>query len=127
VSKSFAGKRILVVEDDGVVAMMLSDQLDELGFATIELRYSLASALVAATDHLPDVALLDLHLTDGLSLPIAQVLAGRGIPSVFMSGDQDAESKLGLATGSVLLKPFSPAELQAALTAALSGSEAEQT
>jgi DNA-binding response OmpR family regulator len=125
-SMSFAGRRILVVEDEAVIALMLSDELDELGFATIELTYSLASALVAATDRPPDVALLDLHLTNGLSLPIAQVLARRGIPCVFMSGDFEAESTLGLAKGSVLLKPFSPQQLRAALTAALTGRAVEQ-
>lgn len=111
----FLGKRVLIVEDDAVTAFMLADILRELGFGQVDTAYSLASGLLAVRDARPSIALLDINLTDGISLRVAEVLAGSHIPSVFMSGDPGAEKEHGLVKGTLLIKPFSPAQLQDAL------------
>ena len=87
----------------------------ELGFGQVDTAYSLASGLLAVRDARPSIALLDINLTDGISLRVAEVLAGSHIPSVFMSGDPGAEKEHGLVKGTLLIKPFSPAQLQDAL------------
>ncbi len=104
---------------DAITAMMLADLLREFGFGVVDTAHSLASGLLAVRDARPSIALLDINLTDGISLRVAEVLAGSGVPSVFMTGDPGAEKEFGLAFGSVLQKPFSPVELENALVAAL--------
>ena len=115
----FLDKRILIAEDDGALAAMLAADVRELGFTEVRTEFSLAGALVAVREFRPAIALLDIVLTDGISLRVAEVLAGSGIPSVFMTGDAGADAAHGLAVGSVLLKPFSPTQLQEALIAGL--------
>ena len=115
----FGGKRILVVEDESVVAMMLTDSLEELGFDPIEVVGSCRAAVASATTQTPDVALLDLRVLDGDTTSVAELLRDRNIPFVFMSGDPNGAARLGFVGAAVLGKPFSPADLQGALRQAL--------
>ena len=108
-SSIFGGKRILVVEDEAIVAMMLTDNLEELGFEPIEVVGSCRAALASATERSPDVALLDLRVLDGDTVSVAEFLRDKNIPFVFMSGDPHAASRLGFVGVAVLGKPFSPA------------------
>jgi PAS domain S-box-containing protein len=85
-----SGNRILLVEDEALVAMMMRDSLVELGFCVVGPFDRAAEALACATDDALDAAILDVNLTGDLVYPVAERLAGRGVPFVFVTG-YDAE------------------------------------
>ena len=118
-AKGFNGKKILVAEDDELVALMLSDQLAEMGFGEIEITSSVAAALQKLGAFRPDVALLDVQLADGSTSALARVLNMRSIPFAVMSGDPAKARRLSPPKVPPLAKPFSPATLREAIQAAL--------
>ena len=80
-----AGLRVLVVEDEPVVAMCLEDMLDELGCVTVGPASRLSEGLSLAEGAL-DAAILDINLAGERSNAIAERLHARGIPFAFASG-----------------------------------------
>jgi CheY-like chemotaxis protein len=115
----FEGKRILIAEDDASLRMMMANMLLEMGFAEVSEAQSLAGTIMLAKDHPPDVALLDIDLTDGLSVPLADNLAALNIPCVFMSSISPDAEYARWNRLEVLTKPFAPATLQVALQRAM--------
>ncbi len=87
-----AGKpRVLLVEDEALVAMMIQESLSDFGFQVVGPVCSASEAVAAAkSDHF-DAAVLDINLGDGLVYKVAEMLAGRGVPFVFVTG-YDADS-----------------------------------
>jgi two-component sensor histidine kinase/DNA-binding response OmpR family regulator len=81
-----SGNRILVVEDESLVAMMMEHTLVESGFRVVGPIHRLADAVVAATEREVDAALLDVNLGGELVYPLADLLAGRGVPFAFLTG-----------------------------------------
>ena len=81
-----AGKRVLIVEDELLVALSLEDTLRGLGCAVIGPVATLGEALRIADDVDADLAILDVNLRGEQVFPAAEILAGRGIPLVFCSG-----------------------------------------
>lgn len=81
-----AGKRVLIVEDELLVAMSLEDTLRSLGCTVIGPVATLGEALRIAGDVDADLAILDVNLRGEQVFPAAEILAGRGIPLVFCSG-----------------------------------------
>jgi CheY-like chemotaxis protein len=84
---SLAGRRVLVVEDEPLIAMLLEDMLSDLE-VTIA---GVAESVPAALDLLQgleevDGAILDMNLRGRSVEPVAEALAKRGIPFVFASG-----------------------------------------
>lgn len=76
------GVRVLVVEDEAMVAMLVEDLLEDLGCTVIGPASNVAEALaIISREDGIDVALLDVDLAGKPSLPVADVLADRGIPS----------------------------------------------
>ena len=69
-----AGLRALVVEDEGSVALLIEDMLEELGCEVAASVATLAEALTAATDGSFDFAVLDVNLAGELVFPVAEVL-----------------------------------------------------
>ncbi len=87
-----AGKRrVLLVEDEALVAMMIQDCLTEFGFYVIGPVCTISEAEAVAKDGQPDAAVLDINIGDGLVYSVAEILAARGVPFVFVTG-YDAES-----------------------------------
>lgn len=79
--------RILIVEDEMMVAMDMEAIIEELGFEPVGIAADSAEALALA-DSQPDVALVDLHLRDGLTGPeVGRELADRGIQVVFVTAN----------------------------------------
>jgi len=78
--------RVLVVEDEALVAMLIEDMLIELGFEIIGPAMRLESALRMAMDESFDLAVLDVNLANEQSFPVANVLQDRGIPFLFATG-----------------------------------------
>lgn len=80
------GARILVVEDDMLVAMLLEDLLNEHGCALVGPAARLARAMDLAAVEIIDAALLDLNVDGKQVYPVAEILRKRGIPFAFVTG-----------------------------------------
>ncbi len=84
---SLSGRRILVVEDELMIAMLIDDVLKEAGCEVVGPMPRLAPALQAAsTEPRLDGALLDINLAGELVSPVADRLIERGVPFVFLTG-----------------------------------------
>jgi two-component sensor histidine kinase/CheY-like chemotaxis protein len=79
-------KRILLVEDEGLVGMMMRDMLADLGYAVVGPYCSIAEANGALDAEQYDCAVLDLNLRGDMVYPVADLLAKRGTPMVFVTG-----------------------------------------
>ena len=77
--------KILIVEDSYLLARTLEDMLSEAGANVVAIAPSVAIALKEIERHAIDVACLDIDLGSETSFPIADALAMRGIPFVFVS------------------------------------------
>jgi len=104
--------RVLLVEDEALVAMMIQDTLIEFGFQVLGPVSTASEALAAARERHIDAAVLDINLGDGLVYTVAEILAKRGVPFVFVTG-YDAESVDSRFSGiPVLQKPIERESLQ---------------
>jgi len=83
---SLAGLRVLVVEDEALIAIMVADYLRDLGCVCIGPYARLSEALQAAKTAPMDAAILNLVLQGKHAYEVADILAKRGIPFVFASG-----------------------------------------
>lgn len=79
------GKRILVAEDEPLIALDLADLIAEQGASVIGPAYSLSDAQALTDDNAIDGALLDIDLGDDLVWPVALLLQQKGIPFAFIS------------------------------------------
>ena len=82
----FTGRRVLLVEDEMMVAWLMEDMLIELGCEVLGPATCVAEALSIIEAVAPDAAVLDVNLGDERSFPIADALRARGVPVVFMTG-----------------------------------------
>jgi CheY-like chemotaxis protein len=78
--------RILVVEDNLLIAETICDMVADCGCAVIGPAPNLSQGLALLDQNSPDGALLDINLGGDLSFPLAKILAERGVPFVFMTG-----------------------------------------
>jgi DNA-binding response OmpR family regulator len=103
--------RILVIEDEMLVAMNIEDMLLELGHEMAGLAGRLEHALALARDSTFDLAMLDVNLAGEPSFPVAQVLAERGIPFLFATGYGIKGISETYRDRPVLQKPFRATDL----------------
>jgi two-component sensor histidine kinase/DNA-binding response OmpR family regulator len=115
-AKSVIDLRVLLVEDEALVAMMMQDVLEDLGCTIFGPYRTLASAVEAAKDEAVDLALLDINLGDELVYPAAEILAARGVRFVFLTGYDNDHVDTRFRYASVLQKPFDREALQRVLT-----------
>lgn len=113
---------ILVVEDDPLVAEVIAAALDD-DYAT-SLVESSASALHLLSDGGVDLVLLDCTLPDGIDHALIPALDRMGLPVIFMSGDPQRMEGLATQPRPFILKPFTLADLVAAVERAVSGAAA---
>jgi CheY-like chemotaxis protein len=116
---AFGGLRVLVVEDEATVAMLIEDLLEELGCNIVASVASLPIARDLAIRGEFDVAMLDVNVAGEPVFPVAHTLRERGIPFLFSTGYGATglpEEFLGCP---VLAKPFSQAELKEKLALAV--------
>jgi CheY-like chemotaxis protein len=116
---ALAGKRILIVEDELLVALLIEDLLGELGCSILGPCGSVAKALDAARSEAFDLAVLDVNLAGEKVYPVVEVLAERGIPFLFLSGYGDEAIPPGHREWKVCAKPFRGADLAIMMSAAL--------
>ncbi len=107
------GKRVLLVEDEALIAMLLQSMLEENGVEVIGPAATLDEAMTLANQGGFDAALLDLNLEDGLSYPVAELLRTRGIPFAITSGSADIDADYEDVPA--LSKPFLQSEVEAVL------------
>ena len=82
-------RKVLIAEDEAIVAMNLCDIVEDLGGEVVGPFARVAQCIAALDEGLPDLAILDLRLEDGSSIAVAEKLAGHNIPIVFHSGHMD--------------------------------------
>lgn len=109
------GKRILVVEDDPVIAVDYLFELKSCG-ASEAIEPSNRQALDYLADHAVDGAIVDVCLQDGCCTPVLEYLMARHIPFVVVSGDMFAMRHMA-TDAPVLSKPVSSSEVCLALSA----------
>ena len=114
-NKPVSGRRVLVVEDEMMVAWMLEDLLAELGFVIVGPAASVNQALTMIETEAIDVAVLDVNLNGEMSYPIADALAARDVPFVFVTGYDKDRMLDGYRCFPALQKPFRRSELSDAL------------
>lgn len=120
--------RVLVVEDEMLVAMNIEDMLLDLGHEVAALASRLESALALAREGSFDIAMLDVNLAGQASFPVADLLRERGIPYLFATGYGVQGIAEAHRTVPVLQKPFRARDLEETLRAAArsAGSAADQ-
>lgn len=116
---SLQGVRVLVVEDESIVAMMMEMFLEELGCEVVQVASRLADASEIAKVVTIDVATLDINLAGQLSYPVAAILRARAIPFVFATGYGLGDLPAEMQAVPVLAKPFTQEQLASVLSAAV--------
>ena len=101
-----ASRRILVVEDSPVIAVVIEDMLKDSGCIVIGPAGNMAVALDLAASEKFDAAILDVNIRGGKIYPVAHILAERGIPFILASGYADWTLPADLADRPRLVKPF---------------------
>lgn len=106
------GRRVLVVEDEMTIALMIEEMLLDLGAEVIGPESRLDAALRLASEASLDAAILDVNIRGGNSYAVADILATRGIPFVFCSGYNDWALEERHRDRPRLMKPYSLKELE---------------
>lgn len=109
------GKRILVVEDDELVAMMVEGMLADIGCEVCGFARSVPEALEIVETLPMDIALLDVNLAGQRVFPVAEALSLKNIPFIFSSGYGAAGVPEEYRSAPVIPKPFRLEELEAAV------------
>lgn len=114
--------RILLVEDDVIIGMLLGVTLEQMGHVVCSTETTEAGAVEAAARIRPDLMIVDAGLRsgDGVSA-VEQVLRAGPMPHLFASGDLSSV-KARLPSAVVIQKPFQEAELALAIQSAMAGS-----
>jgi HAMP domain-containing protein/two-component sensor histidine kinase len=111
-SLTVGGNRILVVEDEPLVAMNLTKSLADLGFHVVGPYSTLAKAAAAAAETEVDAALLDVNLNGKVVYAVADILASKNVPFAFITGYGTAALPDKYANAPVLHKPVDEETLQ---------------
>jgi CheY-like chemotaxis protein len=114
-----SGLRLLVVEDESHVAMLIEDMLADMGCEVVAsaARVSEALRLIEATDI--DAAVLDVNVAGEKVFPVAEKLRDRKIPFLFATGYGADGVREDFRTHPVVPKPFPQSQLRKALTKAV--------
>lgn len=111
--------RVLVVEDEPMVSMMIEDMLRDRGYDVVGVALNLTSASQLASSLELDLAMLDVNLAGERSFPVAEILRQRQIPFIFATGYGSPGVDPAFAAVKVLRKPFVSADLERALNEAV--------
>ncbi len=121
---SLRGLRILIVEDETLVAMLIEDYLLEFGCEVVFSASRIAKAIRGLQGCHVDAAVLDVNVAGENVAQLAETLHERGIPFIFASGygAGGVDKRWSSIAVPVLQKPFTGADLQTALLASLRNS-----
>jgi CheY-like chemotaxis protein len=116
---TFANLRVLVVEDEFLIALMIEDMLTELGCAQVWQAGSVSDALAILRVRQPDAAVLDVNLAGEPAYPVAEQLEARKVPFVFTTGYGQQGMPNPWAQRPIIQKPFAIEDLRATLASVL--------
>ena len=113
------GLRVLVVEDETILAMLVADLLAEMGHEVCAIEATEAGAISAAVRCRPDLMIVDMHLTDGSgATAVEAILRAEFVPHVFVSGDSHCRAT-AVSSSVVLQKPFRESDIVRSIATAL--------
>jgi DNA-binding NarL/FixJ family response regulator len=112
---ALAGKRVMVVDDDSLLALDLEIFLQDEGCVVVGPAPTADAALALIAAGPPDLAILDIDLNGDTSVPIADALAARGVDFLFISGHSRSMLPAAHSERLLLAKPWSEAGLRGAL------------
>ena len=116
-AKTLVADRILLVEDEALIGMMMTNMLTELGHCVVGPYARMADALSAARHAKFDAAILDVNLDGELAYPIADILIDRNLPFAFVTGYDTQSIDERFAQIPIIQKPIARDMLQSLLTA----------
>jgi DNA-binding response OmpR family regulator len=108
-------ERVLVVEDEPLIAFDVADHLREAGFEIVGPAGSVAAALKLLETQGCDLAVLDVNLGRETAAPIAEALSARSLPFLALSGYSSDQFPEGFKHAPMLTKPVDPKRLLAEL------------
>jgi CheY-like chemotaxis protein len=111
--------RVLIVEDESLIAMLIEDALAELNCTVAAIASSLSDALDKVSSMEFDVAILDVNLNGSPSYPVAEILVQRRIPFIFSTGYGASGVPEAFRAVPVLAKPFREGDVGRRLEAAV--------
>jgi len=107
-----SGLRVLVVEDEMMVALLLEDMIADLGYRVVGPVTRLGKALDVASREAIDVAILDINVDGSEVYPVAEALAARHIPFAFVTGYGREGLREPYRGTPTLAKPFRKGDLR---------------
>ncbi|WP_206659596.1 response regulator [Hansschlegelia zhihuaiae] len=114
--QGLSGLRILLVEDEAMIAMLVEDMLTDSGATVVGPAGGVAEALGVISSEQIDGALLDVNLGGEQSFEVADALAKRSIPFVFVTGYGGGAVRDRYPDAPTLQKPFVTSDLERALS-----------
>jgi two-component system, response regulator PdtaR len=118
-SEPMKALRVLVVEDEILIGMLLADTLGAMGYEVCAIEATETGAVAAAARCNPDLMIVDARLRDGSGVSaVEEILRTRWVPHVFVSGE--TSTILALRPGAIVIqKPFRDIDLNRAIQRAL--------
>jgi DNA-binding response OmpR family regulator len=114
--------RVLVVEDNAVIGILLAEMLAEMGHRVCAIEATEADAVAAAVRYRPDLIIVDVRLGDGSGVSaIEEIRHARPVPHLFVSGDISCVKALR-SNAVVIQKPFREIDLARGIQRALDAS-----
>ena len=105
--------RILLVENDAVIASLLAEMLQSIGHKVCGIEATEMGAVTAAAQHKPDLMIVDMHLAEGSGTSAMERISRiQFVPHLFISGKRPLVAP---GNAELLRKPFREAELAAAI------------
>lgn len=117
-------RRVAIVEDEAMVAMLLEDMLTDGGHEVVAVTGELERATQLLSEISADVVILDVNLNGRQSYPLANTLASRGVRIIFSTGYGSAGLKEEWRTTPILQKPFQARDLERAMRQVFDGASA---
>lgn len=113
---ALAGRTILILEDELIIAIALEDMLAGMG-AKVVIAGTIEEAQARLADTALSLAVLDVNVHGVKSYGVAEALAARGVPLIFATGYGSAEHPPHFAAATTLTKPYSRHQLTEAIAA----------
>jgi CheY-like chemotaxis protein len=116
---SLQDRRVLIIEDESLVAMLLETVLEDLGCTPIGPAATVDEGLRLIEDHDLDAALLDVNVAGHQVFPAAEALKAKGVPFVFSTGYGEGGLPDEWRGHPTIQKPFTEATVRTALMKAM--------
>jgi CheY-like chemotaxis protein len=111
--------KVLVVEDEPILAFVMEDIIKGLGYEVIAKTAALSEAKQVASSIEVDLAILDINLYGEKSYIVAEILLTRGIPFIFVTGSRGDTMPASLGHAAKLTKPISSSDVARAISEAM--------